>query len=92
MRFSTYNVQYEVLTDENYILVKGQITNDTTRNYTLALFKLYLYGRESTIAKGVVRVYDFRPGSIKLFETVVELHRSRIPKIISYDMVYEQGY
>lgn len=92
MNFSTYNIEYEVMSDENYTMVKGQISNETTRNYTLALFKLFLYSREATLAKGIVKLHDFRAGSTKSFETVIDLHRTRIPKIVGYELLFEQGY
>lgn len=92
MVFLTYNVQFEVLTDENYTQIKGQISNETTHNYTTALFKIFVYSRDATICKGNIKIHDLRAGSTKYFEAVLELHRSRIPKISGYEIVFEQGF
>lgn len=92
MSFSVYNVQFEVLTDENYIGIKGQITNETTRSYSTALFKIFLHSKESIIYKGNIKVHEFHAGQTKSFEAVLELHRSRIPKISAYEIIFEQGF
>ncbi len=92
MSFLAYNVQFEVLSDENYTQVKGQISNETTRSYSTALFKIFVYSRESTIYKGNIKIFELRAGQTKYFEAILELHRSRIPKISGYEIVFEQGF
>lgn len=92
MSFLTYNVQFEILAEENYTQIKGEITNETTQNYTVALFKIFVYNREVTMCKGTVKVYDLKAGATKHFEAILELHRSRIPKISGFEMLFEQGY
>lgn len=92
MFFSTYNIQFEVLANENYTKIKGEMTNDTTFNYTTALFKIFVYSKEVTMCKGTIKVHDLRAGAIKYFEAVLEMHRSRIPAISGYEIVFEQGY
>ncbi len=92
MSFPVYNVQFEVLTDENYTEIKGQIANETNRNYSTALFKIFVYSRETTICKGNIKVHEFHAGQTKSFEAILELHRLRIPKISAYEIIFEQGF
>ncbi len=72
MVFLMYNVQFEVFADENYTEIKGQISNETTHNYTMALFKIFVYSREATICKENIKVHDLRAGSTKHFEAVLK--------------------
>jgi hypothetical protein len=92
MSFPVYNVQFEVLADENYIGIKGQITNETTRSYSTALFKIFVHNRETVIYKGNIKVHELHAGQTKSFEAILEIHRSRIPKISAYEIIFEQGF
>lgn len=92
MGFSTYNVQFEILSDEDYTLIKGEITNETPRNYTVALFKIFVYSNEVAVCNGTIRVNDLRAGATRHFEAVLDLHRSRISKISGFEILFEHGY
>lgn len=92
MSFLAYNVEFQVLANENYIGIKGQISNETSRSYSTALFKIFVHSRETAIYKGNLKIFDFRAGQTKYFESVLKLHRSRIPDISGYEIIFEQGF
>lgn len=92
MFFPCYNVNFAAGVDEEWIVVTGEIRNDTSKDYSFVLFKIILYGKNAAIGSGIIKVHDFRRRSTKLFEVNIELPRKLIATIIKHEVLYEGGY
>lgn len=92
MIFPVYNVKFEMGTRENLVVMSGDIRNDSLKDYREAIFRVHLYGRDSTLGMGVVKVIDFRKKTTKSFYTVLEVHKNLIPSIVRYELMLEGGY
>lgn len=92
MQFSYYNVEFVPLTSAVDTIVKGEASNDTTRNYNIVLLRIFVYRKDVTIGKGIIKIYDFRAGAKKYFEAIVDLNRSQISEVTRYEILFEHGY
>ena len=92
MNFPVYNIRYEARTADFSTVVKGEIKNDGAKDFTFIMFKIILYDRQKSIGTGIIKIYDFKINNIKFFEAVVDMHRSLIPRILKYEIVFENGY
>ncbi len=92
MQISFYNVEFVPLTSEADTIVRGEASNDSTRNYNVVLLRIFVYRKEITIGKGIIKIYDFRAGAKKYFETIIDLNRSQISEITHYEILFEHGY
>lgn len=94
MFFPSYHVKIEKhpMSMEEAIVVTGEIKNDSLKNYTLAMFRIILYNRDFAVAAGVIKIYDFKAGTMKTFYTVVDAHQSLIPSITRHEIILEGGH
>ena len=90
--FTYYNITYK-RSSQDWIVVNGEIKNDSRRNYETALFRLIIYDRKKPIGMGFFRVHSFRMKSLKNFEVLIfGLHYRFIPHIARYEVILESGY
>ena len=91
--FSYYNVQFRKNNLENCVAVVGEITNESSRDYDAAVFRLSLFDRQQLIASGMIRIKGFGKKRTKSFEVLLkELPFHLMPKKYRFDINFESGY
>lgn len=76
------------------MLVTGEIQNNTTKNYTAALFRIFLFDKKhNVLGKATFKLDDFKAARVKPFEVQVEdIPNIPIQRIASCDILWESGY
>lgn len=93
MSFSLYNVTYARQEGADWITAKGDIANETNRNYNTAVFKVSIFNSEDSIGATVIKIHNFRARMTKPFEAVFEgAHHVMIPKIARIELFFEAAY
>jgi len=93
MSFSLYNVTYARQEGEDWITAKGDIANETNKNYNTAVFKVSIFNADESIGAAVVKVHNFRAKMTKSFEAVFEgSHHTMISKIARIELFFEAAY
>lgn len=91
--FSYYNVQFKKHNVDNCAVVVGEITNETTRDYNTAVFRISVFERQQLIANGFIKIKGFKRKRTKSFETALkELPYNLLPQNVKYDIQFESGY
>jgi hypothetical protein len=85
-------VNFSAGTDEDWLVVSGEIRNDTSKDYNFAMFKIILYNKQMALGSGIIKIYDFRRRTTKVFELPIEVPRKMIQTIVKYEVLYEGGY
>jgi hypothetical protein len=92
MAFPTYNVHFRRAHQEN-ILVTGEIVNETSRNYAMAMFKILVFDKQHLLGSGIIKVHDFHSRAIREFEALIEgIGYKTIAAIFRYEILFEGGY
>ncbi|MDD4909219.1 MAG: hypothetical protein PHR44_00855 [Candidatus Omnitrophica bacterium] len=90
MLFPTYNVGFR--RGEEWTIVTGQIRNESSRNFALAVFKIVLFNKTYPIGSGIIKIRNFRSKTTKSFEQmIIGVGFNLIPSIEKYDIVLEGG-
>jgi len=93
MFFPTYDVQFEKSTFDESIIVTGDIKNDSSRDYSLAMFRIFLYAKSRLLGSGMFKVYDFKKDLTKPFRVYVLVDEGvRLSTVSRYEVVSEGGY
>ena len=92
MNFPTYQVHFEKSSFDDSVVVTGEIKNDSSRDYNLAMFKIVLYAKNKRLGAGVIKVFDFKKDIIKAFRTYVLIGEAKLPMIDRYEIMMEGGY
>ncbi|MFA5157115.1 MAG: FxLYD domain-containing protein [Candidatus Omnitrophota bacterium] len=93
MIFPTYEVQFEKSGFDESVVVTGDIKNDSSRDYNMAMFKIVLYSRHKLVGSGVIKVYDFKRDMTKPFRAYVAMDTAvKITAIDRYEIMIEGGY
>lgn len=92
MNFPVYNIRYEARSTDMATIVKGDMKNDSMKNFTFIMFRVILYDRQKSLGSGILKLYDFRVNNTKFFEVVVDMNRALIPRIVKYEILFENGY
>ncbi len=94
--FSYYNINFSKGFTGNEIYVNGEIKNNSTINYSMAVFKVILYIHAKVAGTGTLKIAGLQAKGGKNFEAVVEgLHTVDdrvISKISRCDIIFENGY
>ena len=92
MIFPTYLVSFEKSSFDDSVTVAGEIKNDSSRDYNLAMFRIYLYAKNKRLGAGIIKIFDFKKNVTKAFRVYVLVGEGKIPKIDRYEIVIEGGY
>ncbi len=92
MIFPTYQVSFEKSSFDDSVTVAGEIKNDSSRDYNLAMFRIYLYAKNKRLGAGIIKIFDFKKNVTKAFRVYVLVGEGKIPKIDRYEIVIEGGY
>jgi hypothetical protein len=92
MAFPVYNVSFR-RAQKNDVVAVGEIVNESSKGYALAMFKILLFDRYHLMGSGIIKVYDFQPRAIREFETVIEgIDYKLVPSIFRHEVLFEGGY
>ena len=92
MAFPVYNLTFR-RGHQNSIIASGEMVNETSRDYAMAMFKVLVFDKHQLLGTGIIKVHDFRSKAIREFESLIEgLDYKVIPSIFRYEVVFEGGY
>lgn len=91
--FTFYNVKFKRMADSNWMAAEGEVTNKSSKNYNVAVFRMVLFEKQLIMWSGVIKVPGLRIGQTKGFEALMdgmsfELHS----KITRHEIDFESGY
>lgn len=93
MLFLCSNVKFKEGFSKDEIIATGEIENRSQRDYSVAMFKFFLFDRKQIIGTGIVKIYEFKRGARKHFETAVQMNDCRpISAIARYETLFDSGY
>lgn len=93
LNYSTYNIQFKRHPIENWIVVSGEIHNDSAKNYNTAVFFLHVYVGHERLGSAIIKLRGFRSKSSKDFEVMVEgVHHDLLSQIARCEILFESGY
>jgi len=93
INFSYYNIKYRSHPIEQWMVVAGDIRNESSKDCHTAVFRLKLFVGQECIGSAILKVHGFNAKTTKSFEVLVEgVHKDMISKIrhceISFEAVY----
>lgn len=93
-KFSFDNVIFKKDSSEDALAIHGDITNDSNRDYSSAVFRLVVLAKESPLGHIMITINGFNKGRTRHFEkTLYRLTYSEVSrKITGYDAFFEGGY
>lgn len=92
MGFPVYNVHFRK-THQSGIFATGEVTNESSRKYAVAMFKIVIFDKFQQLSSTTFKVYDFYPHATREFEVLIEdVDSKAIPSIMRYETVFEGGY
>jgi hypothetical protein len=92
MTFPTYQVSFEKSSFDDSVVVTGEIKNDSSRDYNLAMFRIFLYSKNKRLGGGIIKVFDFKKNIIKPFRAYVPIGEAKVTMIDRYEVMIEGGY
>lgn len=93
LTYSVYNLQFKKHSIEEWIVVSGEIRNDTSKHYSTAVFHLKIYVGADCIGSSLIKLRGFRGKATKAFEVLVEgVHYELLSQIVRCEILFESGY
>ena len=93
LSYSSYNIQFKRHPIENWIVVSGEIRNDTNKSYSTAVFRLKVFVGRECLGSALIKLRGFRAKATKDFEVLVEgVHRDLLSQIARHEILFESGY
>jgi len=88
------NISFKKDTEGDRLVVSGEITNISGKNYNAVVFRLILFIKGAPIGNIIITIHGFRSGQTKRFEKRTgDLEYSKVAKEISrYEIYPESGY
>ena len=92
--FGIYNVNYSKSEYNNQLVVRGEITNQSGRNYSTIAVRIVLFVKSFPVANTIVVVNDIPNGATKSFEKYMEeLEYEKVfEDITRYEVVVDSAY
>jgi len=91
--FELLNVEYSRKGGGHWVFVKGDILNNSNRNYISAVFKISVFEHTHILWTGPLRVRNFKKGRTRPFELQMEnLRVEMMPRISKCELFFENGY
>jgi hypothetical protein len=93
LTFAYYNLKYQKHPVEDWIVVKGEIRNESTGNFNLAVFRVLLSSGQQVFGSAILKVAGFRARATKSFEVMVDgAHHEMIPRITKCEILFESAH
>jgi len=91
--FACYNLKYQKHAVENWIVIKGEIRNESSGNFNLVVFRVLLYSGVQVLGSAILKVAGFRARATKSFEVMVDgAHHEMIPRITKCEVLFESAH
>ncbi|MCK9595469.1 MAG: hypothetical protein PHH68_03935 [Candidatus Omnitrophica bacterium] len=93
LTFAYYNLKYQKHPIDNWIVVKGEIRNEGSANFNLAVFRVLLSAGQQVFGSAILKVAGFRARTTKPFEVMIDgAHYEMIPKITKCEILFESAH
>ena len=94
MSFAFYNVGFHRYADGSWACAKGDVENNSHKDYNTAIFRLVLFdGNNHIIWSGNFRLNGFRRGRTKSFELFLEgADLTEVTAVKKFNLFFENGY
>jgi len=91
--FSYYNIKFSKHPVEKWVVVSGDIRNESDKTYTTMVFRVKIYVEDECLGSGILKLPGLRAKSTKTFEIMVEgVHHKMISKISRCEILFETAY
>jgi hypothetical protein len=92
--FSFENVNFRKDNSEDLLIVSGEVTNKTGRDYSSVVFRLIVFAKDIPLGHTLVTINGFGNGRMKRFERRFEslIYSQVNTKISNYETTFEGGY
>ena len=89
--FSYYHVEIKKSENTNDVVVRGEVTNNTDKNYSTVAVRIILYMKNISVANVVFTINGLPAGASRVFEkTIEELDYLQVGSTISHFDVYTE--
>jgi len=93
MRFLYSNIEFKKDEEENTLIVKGEILNDSGRHYNTVVFRMILFIKAIPVANINFVIHNFHINQLRPFEVrVPELDYRLITRITRCEIYPESAY
>jgi len=93
MNFEFYNVTFQKVGSGIWVYARGDVKNNTNKDYNTAMFRLSLFDKNLLIWTGTFKVMGFRKGHTRPFEFLMEkLNHKSLEGVSRYEVYFESGY
>jgi hypothetical protein len=91
--FSYYNIHFDRKGGGIWVFAKGEITNNSNKDYNTAMFRLNLFEKKKILWSETFKIRGFRRRQTRPFELLLEnLDYKAMSAISRYDIYFEGGY
>ncbi|MDD5281798.1 MAG: FxLYD domain-containing protein [Candidatus Omnitrophica bacterium] len=92
--FNYYHIEIKKSENTKEVVVKGEVINNTDKNYSTVAVRIILYMKNISVANVVFTINGLSAGATKPFEkTIEELDYAQVGKSISrYDVYTETAF
>lgn len=91
--FSYYNISFDRKGRGPWVFAKGEVTNNSNKDYNTAVFRLSLSERKKLLWTGTFKVRGLKRRQTRAFELLMEnLDYRTLSAIWRYDIYFEGGY
>ncbi|MGD9014418.1 MAG: hypothetical protein PVI33_00085 [Candidatus Omnitrophota bacterium] len=78
---------------KGWVFAKGEVSNNTAKNYQTAAFRFSLFAKDKIVWTGIFKIRGLRKGQAKPFEFHLEgLDYKEITTISKQEIFFESGY
>ena len=92
LTFAYYNLKYQKHASQDWIVVKGEIRNESPGNFNMAVFRVLLYANQQIFGSAILKVAGFRARATKPFEVMIDgAHHEMIPMITKCEILFESA-
>ena len=93
MHFSYNNIKFKKHKEENWLMMTGEITNDSDKNYSAVVFRVILFIHSFPAGNVNLTIRAFKAWQTKTFEVQAgDLEYKIIPDISKYEIYTESAY
>jgi len=93
MRFVYRNIQFQKHPKKNWVIVRGDIHNDSGKGYNSVAFRMVIFIKGMQVVSTNITVHNFGAGKNRSFEKSIEgLDYKLIESIVRYEINPEGAY
>jgi len=93
MRFSYNNIKFKRHPYENWLVISGEVTNESGKNFHAVVFRILVFIKTTPIGNIIVPIKGFQVGQTRTFEAPVgEVDYKMLEQISRYEIYPESAY